>query len=283
MLFFSVLLYQDIGTAEDNRYGLGLNQNALAYLVAAEVLLLTTFCFIYRNSWYPIVIFGFVAFGVFVSSFTGSRVLFLCYGGFVVVFLIITWRQLTLRSLILVLLFSVASIFVASSNETISSRFSEVHPELESIFSGNYLGSIGHRVGLYELWFLSIEDYFPVGARDDGLKEMAELSFDRGQIMVTDRDWLVRYSHFHNEYLNTLIFRGLLGLISLISIVAAPLFVQSKPHKLLLFAALTPLTFGGLVDVPLAGGTYLVFAFLMMALLTNLRIDISNTEPRSVL
>ncbi|HSG03746.1 MAG TPA: O-antigen ligase family protein [Marinobacterium sp.] len=271
------MLYQSFGTAEDNRYGLGLNQNALAYLITAEVLLLSALLSVYKKVWVRIFISAFIVTGFVVSLYTGSRVIFLCYGGFLIIFLWVHRRELTLKGVTAAAFVALFALFLAWKNDSISSRFIEIKPEIEAIYSGDYSSSLGHRAGLYKLWFISIEDRFLLGADDLELSDMAELAQAQGLISLVDRDWLASYSHFHNEYLNTLMFRGILGLLSLVSVLAIPFFVTERDRKLLLSAVLTPLLLGGLVDSPFTGGTYLVFVFVMVALVANLRIG----SPRS--
>ena len=273
---FSLSLYVSNGLGADGRYGLGLNPNALAYLVVAEVLLLSVLLTCISKIWGRFMISIFVLLGLMVSIYTGSRVVFVSYVGFSIL-CIWFFKSVISRKLIYFFITAFLSSLLLSSNSIMSERFDQIIPELIAIYNGDFTGSLGHRAGLYKLWYFSIQDYFPAGANDVELSDMAELSLNRGEISTSERNWMMQYSHFHNEYLNTLIFRGLIGLFSLLMLVAIPFIMESKRRKLLLLSVCTPMIMGGLVDVPLAGGSYLVFIFLMIALVTNLEfLDTKN-------
>ncbi|SDX34179.1 O-antigen ligase family protein [Marinobacter mobilis] len=129
---------------------------------------------------------------------------------------LLTHRGKVSRSLVVsLLLVSGLAVFAGSMME---GRIQQTMNEYESIVDGNYGGSIGVRL---QLW-LSAQHLVadaPVIGHGSDYREALEQLYEEGKIEVG----LYRFgaNHFHNQYVDALVKKGVLGLVALLLLLLA--------------------------------------------------------------
>jgi len=238
---------------------------ALGALVSGLLCFHGAFSFGGRMRW--LMVAGAVA-ALYVLLITGSRGPLLSYGAAMTLYAVVMgYRYFGLRwalSRIVVSLLLFAAVVTLMA--TISPRLMERYSTVVESLSNPGVGSIAKenvyiRLVLYETGLRAFLDRPLTGyGRQNAVSAVGERRDG------TPAKYFV-YSHLHNGYLTDLIASGVLGLLSLLAVLLAPLFV---------FWRTRPVVFGGVLCLVLAyvfyGATNLLFyhdvvTFLFLALL----------------
>jgi O-antigen ligase len=134
------------------------------------------------------------------------------------VLILINYKKFVNRKSILMLVGSV-SILVFVGHEQFLARVLATLNEIESINNGNLNTSIGYRFQMWEsaLHLLQQPSLFGIG--QNYTTELKAL-FERGLISEGALNW----DHFHNQFFNSIIKYGVVGLIITTTIVFLPLY-----------------------------------------------------------
>lgn len=181
-------------------------------------------------------------------------------------------RKHLLTTTITIICISVASIIFAY--DKIESRIIETQNEFISISQGDLNTSIGYRL---KMWFAGYEiskepTLFGLGsAHLDAKKKL----YEQGKI----DEVTARLKHYHNEYISTFVKEGVLGFISLLSLMLYPLFLLYKKQDKFTFLASSisgVYMICSLTDVPFTQPQTL--AFYLMSIYT---LTYTNTKSES--
>lgn len=168
----------------------------------------------------------------------------------------------------------VAVLFVATGTgaHLLQGRLDATMTELERIESGRNTGSIGLRL---EFWNAALEmsKLEPLTGLGDRHKEQFQKLAKQGKVNEAAANYAPY--HYHNQYLDTLVKHGILGLSALLAILLVPAFLALKYYRnnRFVFGSVLSITFlysiACLTDVPFNHpATISMFAASMIALLS---------------
>lgn len=168
----------------------------------------------------------------------------------------------------------VTALFVATGTgaHLLQGRLDATMTELERIESGHNTGSIGLRL---EFWSaaLALSKLEPITGLGDRHKEQFQELAKQGKMNKAAANYAPY--HYHNQYLDTLVKHGILGLSALLAILLTPAFLAFKYYRnnRFVFGSVLSITFlysiACLTDVPFNHpATISMFAASMIALLS---------------
>ncbi|WP_286221818.1 O-antigen ligase family protein [Marinobacter apostichopi] len=169
----------------------------------------------------------------------------------------------------IVAVFCVAS---ATGAHLLQDRLNETMADLERVESGHNSGSIGLRL---EFWSaaLALAKLEPITGLGDRHKEQFQELAKQGKVNKAAANYAPY--HYHNQYLDTLVKHGILGLCALLAILLMPAFLAFKYYRnnRFVFGSVLSITFlysiACLTDVPFNHpATISMFASSMIALLS---------------
>lgn len=139
---------------------------------------------------------------------------------------------------------------------------------------GNYQTSIGLRFVVWKSAWLGFLEYPFIGVGKDGIDELKKQQVSEHKInpVLLVGDAGLGMPHAHNQFLNQLVMRGLVGFIPMMILLAAPIFMRNRFGFLGMYLALAYLV-SGLTDVPLEQKETL-YIFLFSLLFATLVRDI---------
>ncbi len=165
----------------------------------------------------------------------------------------INWKYVLISMVIL-------SLATYAAKAKFEQRIKYTQAEITKIQSGNLNTSIGIRL---QLWMAAskISTTNPILGNGDNhqllLEQLAE------QDVVTKI--VTRFSHYHNQYLDQMVKRGIIGVILLFAVLIYPLLSTSKGiNRQIAIAVVTVYAVAGLTDVPLNHGAPLFMYLLLM-------------------
>lgn len=220
------------------------------YLLLALALLCAFFAFNFRNILARRLYFGMALFGLFGAYCTGTR------GIFVILFCIVLWggvflikrkrlsRSYMLLPLVLVMVFGSLLFFrIGGIDRYVDGTISEV----KAIASGNLNTSIGTRI---QLWHVAL--YLGINEPLSGVGYDYENIRFKADKFISDRDYnpdiLVKYGHFHNEYLDRFAKQGVWGLFVWCFFLVAAITGMKTHYKYAVFIIIVTLAVGGLTE-----------------------------------
>lgn len=160
-------------------------------------------------------------------------------------------RKYAFRATILMLLTCfVAGVFLVK-DEVFLERVNQGKRDLQLLSAENYDSSWGLRVVAWKSAWLAFKEHPIIGVGSDNFAQVKKQQYKDGLMPeVIVKRWLY---HAHNQYLQNMMLRGIIGLVSLLIVLGVPLFVLGAQHSVLPFAYLLPLAIilCGLTDVPL--------------------------------
>lgn len=171
---------------------------------------------------------GFMA-GMAASTWSQSR------GGWLAVLLALFWVHSTLtkawiakkRNWVLAILIGVISIPVLMPNGIVQSRIREAATEVKYYFlNGKQDTSVGSRLAMWSVAIESIPTAPLLGQGDRGWEMVRDDSISRGVLSTFSSG----FSHVHNEYLNNLIKKGILGLALYLGLYLVPMMIFFRPY-----------------------------------------------------
>lgn len=123
--------------------------------------------------------------------------------------------------------FAILSIILSYSS-SFENRISETKKEINNISNGNYHTSIGHRLQMWRAASIIIPQH-PILGSGENHRSIKKALAEENIIPVS----IVKYRHYHNNYVNSLVKNGAVGLILTLSILIYPLvyFLKSNTFE----------------------------------------------------
>lgn len=159
--------------------------------------------------------------------------------------------------------------------EKIEQRIIQTKHEYHAITSGNLNTSIGYRLQMWQAgWELAKSPtIFGLGKKHVEAKQ--EL-YEKGLISKAS----IGFKHYHNQYISSLVMKGIVGLMMTLAFLLMPLFYYFRNYdKSILIATLcsTVYAVSGLTDIPLMQPHPLAFYLIILLLFCTPKNYDSNT------
>lgn len=153
-------------------------------------------------------------------------------------------------------------------------RVDDVKHDFIQMEQGNYQTSIGLRLVVWKSAWLGFLEYPLIGVGKDGIDELKKQQVSEHKVnpVLLVGDGGLGMPHAHNQYLNQLVMRGLVGFIPMMILLASPIFMREQFGLLGIYLASAYLV-SGLTDVPLEQKETL-YIFLFSLLFATLIRDI---------
>lgn len=156
------------------------------------------------------------------------------------------------KRIILLSLISIVSLYLSFSNE-INTRVQKTISEVHYIADGNFETSIGVRL---QLWKTSLEiignSHYIFPTKEEDIKKYFKVKLAKGDIT---RYTFYHIGNSHNQYLNSWMRSGLLGLISTVVLIIAPpigiYLSYGFNRSLLIITVCTSVLLSSMTEVPL--------------------------------
>ncbi|MFQ2225171.1 O-antigen ligase family protein [Aeromonas enteropelogenes] len=151
-------------------------------------------------------------------------------------------------------------------------RVDDVKHDFIQMEQGNYQTSIGLRFVAWKSAWLGFLEYPFIGVGKDGIYELKKQQVSEHKInpVLLVGDGGFGMSHAHNQYLNQLVMRGIVGFIPMMILLSAPIFMREKFGLLGMYLA-TAYLVSGLTDVPLEQKETLYIFFFSLFFSTLIR------------
>ncbi|MBL0599700.1 O-antigen ligase family protein [Aeromonas jandaei] len=160
--------------------------------------------------------------------------------------------QLAVKKLILISISFLLLIAVFASFTAIEERVKQTEVEFQEITNGNYDTSIGLRLQLWGAAIDIIKTHPLSGLGTIEYKSKMEEQYQNG--LITSKALSFKDSHFHNQFLDSYVRYGILGLVLAVLIFISPVYifnVMERGIKLSFIGIAILLIVAGLTDVPL--------------------------------
>lgn len=160
--------------------------------------------------------------------------------------------QLAVKKIILMSISFLVIIAVFTSSTAIENRIKQTEIEFQEITSGNYDTSIGIRLQLWGAAIDIIKSHPLSGLGTIEYKNKMEEQYQHG--LITSKALSFKDSHFHNQFLDSYVRYGILGLVLACIIFISPVYifnVMEMGIKLSFIGIAILLIVAGLTDVPL--------------------------------
>jgi len=184
-------------------------------------------------------------------------------------------RALLVKNIRLILP-GVIIVFVAFSynSKIFIQRVDDVKHDFIQMEQGNYQTSIGLRLVVWRSAWLGFLEYPFIGVGKDGIDGLKKQQVSEHKInpVLLVGDGGLGMPHAHNQYLNQLVMRGLVGFIPMMILLASPIFMREQFGLLGIYLS-TAYLVSGLTDVPLEQKETL-YIFLFSLLFATLVRDI---------
>lgn len=171
----------------------------------------------------------FSAFGLLASILTGARGGWIAFPFCFLLILIFNLQHINKKMIIFIsVLLSVAlSIFITRPEFGIQQRYNEAESDIVAYFEkGNKNSSLGARFDMWENALTAISKKPILGHGSIGYDDFREKQIKANQMAET-----TTFNSLHNQYLEAFVKRGIIGFISLISIMVIPLMIFSRRLK----------------------------------------------------
>ncbi|MCF3099824.1 O-antigen ligase domain-containing protein, partial [Aeromonas australiensis] len=167
-------------------------------------------------------------------------------------------------------------LFVAFSynSRILIQRVDDVKYDFIKMEQGNYQTSIGLRLVIWKSAWLGFLEYPFIGVGKDGIDGLKKQQVSEHKVnpILLVGDSGLGMPHAHNQYLNQLVMRGLVGFIPMMILLASPIFMREQFGLLGIYLSSAYLV-SGLTDVPLEQKETL-YIFLFSLLFATLVRDI---------
>ncbi|HDO1322239.1 TPA: O-antigen ligase family protein [Aeromonas veronii] len=184
-------------------------------------------------------------------------------------------RALLVKNIRLILP-GVIIVFVAFSynSRIFIQRVDDVKYDFIKLEQGNYQTSIGLRLVVWKSAWLGFLEYPFMGVGKDGIDGLKKQQVSEHKVnpILLVGDGGLGMPHAHNQYLNQLVMRGLVGFIPMMILLASPIFMREQFGLLGIYLSSAYLV-SGLTDVPLEQKETL-YIFLFSLLFATLVRDI---------
>lgn len=183
-----------------------------------------------RNSLWLTLIGAGGCLGIFGSLLTGSRGSWVALPVCVLILAFYLRNKITLRALLgslLALVVALAALY-SIPQTGIKARLGAVDQEVSGfVEAGNSSTSIGTRLEMWRTGAMIFPTHPIIGWGKAGYMAEAKRLADEGKVGMT----LTEHSHLHNEYIDALVKRGLIGLAAVLILYLVPLFLFARQLK----------------------------------------------------
>lgn len=249
---------------EFSRAGMITNPIRYGYLVIA----LSMLCFFYarysEGKWFKVGFLLVGSLGVLGAYSTGTRGIVVIVLSLAFILIVcnlrsgrLSWKRFGILSGTVL-----AAVLAISMNTSLFSRYvDKTIYELNKIESGNLNSSIGLRLQMWHVAiYLGSESLLTGGGHDyDVLREKAEKFIDEHNYNPVI---LVRYGHFHNQFLDAFAKQGLPGLIVWVLFLFGAVYGMKTRYKYAVFIIVITLAAGGLTEAVLRSSRLFYLAIL---------------------
>lgn len=156
-------------------------------------------------------------------------------------------------------------------------RVDNIKHDFVQMEQGNFQTSIGLRLVAWKSAWLGFWEYPFIGVGKDGIYELKKQQVSEHKVnpVLIVGDGGLGLQHAHNQFLNQLVMRGLVGFIPMMILLTAPIFMRDKFGLLGMYLASAYLV-SGLTDVPLEQKETLyifLFSLLFAALVRDTEVQ----------
>lgn len=229
-------------------------------LIIAVYALATT----YKIKWMKSVTWLALAGSTFAIIMSEARGVWLALVCVAVFYVLSQLKKLTIGKASLMVTIAIMTFFALSSIAEVERRISETKIEFFEIANGNPDTSIGIRLQLWRSAMDIIKSHPVMGAGTYVYKD--EMLSQHQQGLITSAALFFKDAHFHNQYLDSYVRYGIIGLMLVISIFLSPIVLNYliKSDFFNINVSITALLFlAGLTDVPLmhTGVLYIIVLY----------------------
>lgn len=188
------------------------------------------------------------------------------------VYFVVHWTLLV-KNIKFILLGTIVMLFAFSYNSSMFiQRVDDVKHDFVKMEQGDFQTSIGLRFVAWKSAWLGFLEYPLIGVGKDGFYELKKQQVSEHKVnpVLLQGDSGLGLLHAHNQYLNQLVIRGLVGFIPMMILLGAPIFLRDKFGLLGAYLATTYLV-AGLTDVPLEQKETLYIFFFALFFSTLVR------------
>lgn len=200
---------------------------------------------------------------ILMSGTRGTLLASLVVGAILVTAFLIHHRQYLVRTI--VALCFVGSISTFFAYDMVNARLEQTKNEIVAISQGKLNTSFGYRLSMWKAGLEIAKSPTLIGLGTSHLKVKQSL-YEQGKVDAS----AVRFKHYHNEFISTMVTKGILGVISLLSLLGYPLYLYAKSRTQLSGIALSVtavFSIAALTDVPLSQPHTLAFYLLLTSIL----------------
>ena len=163
-------------------------------------------------------------------------------------------------------IFASASAYYISHDKIIQ-RIDQTKIEIEQVMQGNLNTPIGMRLQMWKAATILSKESVIIGLGDSHMAYKKELV---KQKIISEK--IVKFTHYHNQFLNDLVKYGVLGLTLLLFSIMLPFYYLMKNNNQYTWPGsliITIYVIASLTDVPFQHAQTLTFYFIIMYLLSS--------------
>lgn len=189
--------------------------------------------------------------------------------------------KITIRKNIMMAVIMLLSLQILSATDAVSSRVVETKNEFAEIINGNQDTSIGIRLQLWRSAIEIIKAHPFMGVGTQGYQHIMEVQHQQG--LITSTALSFKNTHFHNQYLDSYVRYGVIGLVISILMCLSPLLLyrnySSDVNKMVVFVSVLLLV-AGITDVPFihTGIIYMLVVYPAVIALTQDKVVPSSLD-----
>ncbi len=209
---------------------------------------------------------------ILMSGTRGTLLASLIVGTILLGVFLIRHRRYFIRTVFAISLVGIVSTFFAY--DMVDARLQQTKNELTAISQGKFNTSFGYRLSMWKAGLEISKSPTLIGLGTQHL-EIKQSLYEQGKVDAA----AVRFKHYHNEYISTLVTKGVLGLISLLAILGYPLylFINNRTKlSAVAFSVSAVFSIAALTDVPLSQPHTLAFYLLLVSILT-----VTTKQPKN--
>jgi len=243
------VLWMVLNQYTGGRFAPTMNATKFGTSIAFQAALCFSLAALGSNNWIRalLVVMGWA--NVYFVSLTGTRGAFVALALYGIVFIVyIMGSSYPIKAKIVGL--GILSVIISAPLllDSVQGRLKQTLSEYSRIQAGDYSGSVGHRLVMYEAGIQAAGGAPLVGMGYD-YKSIFESfsSSNQSKLSVAGRI-SVNFQNFHNVYVDTLVKRGLLGLLVLFGVFLGALYSSSERQFLLMLPPVAIVAGAGLTD-----------------------------------
>lgn len=254
------------------RVGGDVNQIPFSLYVAMTMLIAVFSLKIYQHKMmklFALISIAGSSYAIIMSEARGVWLAVLC----VVIMVALTYTtKFTIRKNIMMAVIMLLSLQILSATDAVSSRVVETKKEFAEIINGNQDTSIGIRLQLWRSAIEIVKAHPLMGVGTQGYQRIMEVQHQQG--LITSTALSFKNAHFHNQYLDSYVRYGVIGLVISILMCLSPLLLYRNYspdiNKMVMFVSVLLLV-AGITDVPFihTGIIYMLVVYPAVIALTH--------------